>query len=278
MYNAEMREDRLKLKFELGEFESGKIFVPVDLDSKKLDFFLDTGATFTDLKDISLLRNPKVIGDHSFQSASGLKLNAKQVICERFSLGGLEQESKKLSILPEEFKHATTLGIEVFQKAHFSLLSDKKELTCNLKNIPLVNTFTLTKKGHIGVKCKVREQSFLGIWDTGAELTVISEELRKKCKNSFSNPRVISNGTDSTGAKVKLTLWDMECLEIRGEFFKNIKVLEMDFEPLKEYFPDKTEMIIGFNLIVKANWRFDMPSKTFDIELSNQSTCPKDNV
>ncbi len=273
-----MREDRLKLKFELGELESGKIFVPVDLNSKKLDFFLDTGATFTGLKDITLLRNPKVIGDHSFQSASGLKLKAKQVICERFSLGGIEQESKKISIFPDDFEHATTLGIDVFQKAHFSLSPDKKELTCNLKSIPLVNTFTLTTKGHIGVECKVRDQSFLGLWDTGAELTVISKELRRKCKNSFSNPRGISSGTDSTGAKVSFTLWDMECIEITGKVFENIKALEMDFKPLKEYFPDETEMIIGFNLIVKANWRFDMPSKTFDIELAHTPKTKSDLI
>jgi len=265
-----MTEDNLSnMQFLLGEFSSGKVYVPVEIDNKRVDFFIDTGATFTGIKDIGLLNDKSIAGDYVFQSASGIPLIAKQATSQKILLGNIERQNAKVNLLPDEFEHDTILGIDFFDDSYFSFCSENKAFKCDFNNLELSQDFLITEKGHIGINCILNDLSCLGIWDTGAELTVISTEFKEKYRHLLNNPKKINNGIDSTGAKIDFTLWSLTSLTIAGNAFSNIHVLEMDFDKLRRHFDKNVEIIIGFNLIIKANWEFNMKTKTFDVQLIN---------
>ncbi|MDD0852023.1 retropepsin-like aspartic protease [Halobacteriovorax sp. GB3] len=262
-----MKTKNVKLRFKDGELNSGKVFLSVTIDGTETECFFDTGATFTGIKNASILKSNELIGNHSFQSASGAKLNAKKMMCESLELGSLKLKQVPISILPEEFEHDTTIGIDTLSDTFFTFNSLEQNFSFNGKNQELAHKFSVTKKGHISIDFICKSKKYGGIWDTGVELTVVSRELVESFPELFSDPLDINNGSDSTGNKVSFTLWNMSYLEISGTVFNDVKVLAMDFTPLKNHFPSNTEMIFGYNLITKANWNFDMSKERFDLTL-----------
>jgi hypothetical protein len=262
-----MSMNQNELKFEYGEMGSGKFFVPVRIDGNQIDFFFDTGATFTGLKNIELLKDRRIVGEHKFQSASGVALLAKQCKVSEISLNGYTKKDTEVSIFPENFQHSTTLGIDFFQNIKFSFLSRSRILSINDENLPLSDNFHLTDKKHIALDFLLKDESYTCIWDTGAELTVVSKNIREAHSECFENPIEINNGSDSTGEKVEFILWDMKSFEIGNTTFNNQKVIEMDFTALRSFFPKTTEMILGFNSIVVADWTFDMEKKKYGADI-----------
>lgn len=261
-----MNKNNMKLEF--GDFGSGKVYVAVKIDNNERDFFFDTGATFTGVKNINLLKNQKIVGEHKFQSASGISLLAKKCIANEISLNGHSINDIEISIFPEKFQHSTTLGIDFFQDLKFSFLSSSKKLIIEDELLPpTTGNLHLTDKNHIALDFLLQNKSYTCIWDTGAELTVISKKIRELHSECFFNPVEINNGSDSTGEKVNFVLWDMESFKIGDSAFRDQKVIEMDFTALRNFFPGKTEMILGFNSITVADWTFDMKKRKYGVEL-----------
>ena len=261
-----MSKNQNKIKFEYKEMSSGKVFVPVCIDGHQIEFFLDTGATFTGLKNIKLLKDQKIIGEHKFQSASGLPLVARQCIANELSFNGYARQGVEVSIFPEKFQHSTTLGIDFFQNINFSFLSSLKKLLIEEEGLPLASNFYLTNKGHIALDFLLQNESYTCIWDTGAELTVVSKNLRESHPECFVNPVEINNGKDSTGEKIEFVLWDMKSFEIGCTMFRDQKVIEMDFTALRRFFLGTTEMILGFNTVISADWTFDMEKRKYGVD------------
>jgi predicted aspartyl protease len=255
----------IKIKYQHGEFGSGQIFLPCLINGKEIDFFFDSGATFTGVKDINLLNNANIIGEHSFHGASGRKLTAQKVICESLSLSGIKRNNFEISLYPNEYIHETTLGINFLKGANFQFLSSSQAFSGSEDHSSHKNKFSFSNKGHICFEALLTDQVINTVWDTGAELTVVSKNLIARYPHLFSNPVLIKNGQDSSGGNVDFILWDVESLNISDKNFNNFKAIEMDFQSIKDYFPAGTEVILGFNLITQADWQFNLESQTYEV-------------
>ena len=103
------------------------------------------------------------------------------------------------------------------------------------------------------------------IWDTGAELSVVDQDLIQKNPNLFQHLQTINNGVDATGHPVKLELYKFNGIQV-GEKHLSGTIMSMDFKPIQQKMGSHVKLILGTNLIRMNNWYFDRAEKTWSIE------------
>jgi len=252
------------MRQEAGDLDSGKFFVPIQLDNQEFEFFCDSGATFSGLKQNSITNSYPIIGTHNFHSAAGVVLTAGNIVVGNIKLDKLVRTEFKLTVLPQQFSHENTLGLDLLKKQRFVFDARGLRLTVPSSSRTMLDTrLSLTKKGLISIPLFVGNTMSQGIWDTGAELTVVSESFVKANKSSFDFVKEVDKGNDSTGASVKFMLYRLRHLRVGPIILDSLNVLSMDFSAVRAHFGAGADFILGFNCIRGKIWEFDLAAMSW---------------
>lgn len=104
-----------------------------------------------------------------------------------------------------------------------------------------------------------------GLWDTGAGLTAIDTAYVADHPGDFTFVKEVGNGRDATGNHVTVTLYKAKRISIGNHDFTDIEVLAIDLSVMREHVSRNLHMVIGANLITRADWFFDLKNRTWKL-------------
>jgi hypothetical protein len=102
------------------------------------------------------------------------------------------------------------------------------------------------------------------VWDTGASITVVDEQLVKDHPSSFQRIGD-STGTDANGNAMQTPTYLMTGMIIDGYVFPAHHVAAVDLSQVNAALERKMELILGYSSFRFANWWIDFPAKKWKI-------------
>jgi predicted aspartyl protease len=256
--------ETLSFKIVEGELGSGQFFLISNFDGQNLEQFIDTGSTFTSLP-WSLFSNYPKTGSTNSKGLANNQNQHDKISIQKVSIAGHILNSFEAIRLKDQSKMIPTLGIDAFQSSNFIFDPKHKELSF-LKT----NTFgespafslEIGKRGHILLKTCIENYSYNAIWDTGAGLTTIDENMIKKSPDNFEYLQT-TEGDDCNESSLSLKLYRAKIITIGNLSFKNLDVLVHDFQPVSEALGEQVDLALGFNAIIQKKWLFNLVEKTW---------------
>lgn len=254
------------LQLRKGELDSGRIYVPCSFDHVSTNCFLDTGSTNVIIANRSEFDHYEVIGKIKYKSASGISKEMSEVQIKQAMVGGLRIGNLNVGLVKDA--PDSVVGINEISSVPFSLkFKSQPQIIFNpdLKNkkqLPL----DVLDKNILSIPIKAQNEFASALFDTGAGLSVVNKDFVERNPQMFELIQDISNGTDATGNPVVMKLYKIKRIEIGNFVFKNENILAMDFDIVRKHISPTIDFIVGFNLITKADWYFDLKAKSWSNE------------
>jgi hypothetical protein len=254
------------LQLRKGELDSGRIYVPCTFDDVSTTCFLDTGSTNAIIADRSEFDLYDVVGKIKYKSASGISKEMSEVQIKQAIIGGIKIKNLNVGLVKDAAD--SVVGINEISSVPFALKFKARPqiiFNPNFKNkrqLPL----DVLDKNILSIPIKVQSEAASALFDTGAGLSVVNKDFVERNPRMFDLIQDISNGTDATGNPVTMKLHRIKRIEIGDFVFENENILSMDFETVRKHISPTIDFIIGFNLITKADWYFDLKAKTWSNE------------
>jgi hypothetical protein len=266
IFSASAACQAMPLSIQQGPLGSGKMFLPCEFDGTQDLCFLDTGSTNSFVANKSNFSSYPKTGTIRYKSASGIPKEIDEIEIGKLQLGQLSLSNFKIGRIEDDPNFTSVVGINAFALTQFGFIfSGKPELTLNQRpNIPLKSDLSVLDKNILTVPIIMNGTKSYGFFDTGAGLSSIDIEFVKKHPENFEFVQDIPNGTDATGKPVVLKLFKMKNVVVGSIKFENENVLAMDFSVVRDHVSKEADFIIGFNLITKANWYFDIKNHSWN--------------
>ena len=257
------------LTLQEGPFDSGKIYLPCRFDLVDDLCFLDTGSTESIIANQKSFASTPTVGKIKYKSAANISMEIDQIVVKQIALGPMSVGPIKVGRV-ENPDASSVLGINFFATFPFSLnFSETPELKLFPdSSVLLKSELTVLEKNLLAVPVSVNHFKTLSLVDTGAGLSVMNIELVQNNSENFEFIQDIPHGVDATGSEVSLKLYKAKLIKIENLEFENEYVLGMNFDVVHTYVSQNIQFIIGFNLIKKANWHFDLQKKKWTVSSS----------
>lgn len=250
-----------------GEFDSGRIYVTCEFDNISKNCFVDTGSTISAVADERFAAYP-VTGRLQYKSASGIPKAVDEISIERLRIGLAEHRQVKVARFDPIDGLESVLGINLLVGEPFAFQFRPSPIL--LPNAPapseLLNSLTVHEKNIVSIPIQIGADRMNALWDTGAGLSSVDVEYVQTHPHEFDFIQDIDNGFDGTGKPVAMKLYSIKEIKIGPRLFKNEKVLAIDFSIVRDHISKDIALILGFNLITKMNWFFDLAKKQWFAE------------
>lgn len=250
-----------------GELQSGRIYVPCLFDGVAQSCVLDTGSVLSLVTGGRPFDKYPAKGKLSYKGASGLPKQSDQIIVRRLELDGVAFPDVKLARANAGDHFETTIGMNLLGNKAFALSFGAKpslKLDAKPPEGPL-SKLKVYKSGLLSVPVTVGEEPVSALWDTGAELSAVDQKYATAHPRDFSFVKEVTNGVDGTHRPIKMRLYKVRALRIGGRAFQNVKVVAINFSSLREGADQEARMVVGFNLVRKASWFFDVPNRLWSV-------------
>ena len=257
------------------EAEAAEILVDGKLGGRNYRFLLDTGAATTRVKcDDYILAFPNVEKRETRGTFS--KSNLDLIIVPDIALGPITKENFTLARAPESAPN-NIIGMDLLKD--YSLLFDfakgrvEVDAACPPEGAGACRELTLGSKSHPYVGVTFGGMSARAVWDTGAGMTVVDSQFVKDNPSLFRELS-LSSGTDSAGVTRETPLFAMKAMTIGNTAFPAHKVAALDLSPIKASTDVPMDLILGYNLLHRANWWFDFPNRKWAVfKVPYQVSC-----
>lgn len=137
-------------------------------------------------------------------------------------------------------------------------------LTIGAVSANAVGGLEIYDNAQFSIPLKIGNGEMRGLWDTGAGLTAIDQEYVAAHPQDFKFIADVPGG-DGAGIPMVFKLYKAVRVDVAGHTFTDVGVLAMDFSVIREYFSNDVFLVVGFNLISRANWFFDLQKRTWEI-------------
>ncbi|WP_421918584.1 retropepsin-like aspartic protease [Marinifilum sp.] len=130
--------------------------------------------------------------------------------------------------------------------------------------------FVVGKRGHIYLKAKLNGEEGLYVFDTGATQSCVNELLVTQNKDSL----IQINITDANKVRQSQGLLQVDSFKLGSIKIKNLWVVALDSLAWTNkngilYGQDSLKGIIGYNIISKYIWDFDMKNKQVTVSMAS---------
>ncbi len=259
-----MTDHRVSLKVIEGELGSAQFHVAAEFDGQVEDFHLDTGSTYTSVAYSSFTSTYPVTGSTNRMSAAGREKVEEQITLGHFRLGPITKSQLSVPRYSQERNQINRLGMNVLAEECISF--NLKDWYLSMGETPQDNRFPLhTFVGNtFGIDLELSSHPLIGLWDTGAELSVFNRELLSQWPQVFHFVQKIDNGEDATGESVEFDLYECKDINIAGQSFSGT-LMAMDFAMIHTKMSADIQVILGTNLLRGMTWSFDFKSKTWGL-------------
>lgn len=248
------------------EPEGGQIFLDVDFDGQIHRSVLDTGAQSTKVMKDSFFASYKSIDTKHLMGLSGKAAEVATIQIEHVKIGTHDLGSLDVACVPAAMKIPTTVGVDLFQGQQFTFNFPKATLRFDTP-VVMGTPLHIWKDRHLLIPVSFGTESFEMIWDTGAGLTTIDQELIKKHPDNFNFLKTLNVGDIVQENAFQLKLYLAKELKVGNNTFKEVKVLAADFRPLWEKLGTKSiHGALGYNMLTQHSWSFDLKNKMYTVQ------------
>lgn len=253
-----------------GDMGSYIVSIDVDFDGQPRRFQFDTGANSSMVEPDEITAEYAVVGQRQSRGAAGTTIECAEIEAEKIGIGPLVLPKQKFARCDLGTESMNNLGLGHFEGMILDLRFSDSELEF-LAAIPEKNpSFKLERLslGHLKIPIRLGVDDFSALFDTGAQLSAVDSEFVKTNPNRFkplASEEVVRN---ITGAVVESEYFILDQVEIGGIVFNDVTVIAFDFGEIRNYFGIETPLIVGTNIIVHADWTFDLISNQWNVRES----------
>jgi len=256
------------------ELTKGLIFVEANLEGKKANFILDTGAPNLVLNNRGKQGIP---GTTTIKDVNG-EANLSQVAVANFDWNGLNLKNRSFAAL--DLRHIESLtnrkidGIIGFQTfKEYQLLidypSNKLQLsksTPSIINEEVVLIVPFQMHGHFpAINVQIGNNNFLMGIDTGAEINIINEVASKKLVSSDFQKVSVDQLQGANGEIKKIETVRMNSSIIQRNTFPNMPYIFTDISHLNANKNSQIDGLLGFPFLKSHKCLFNFQEKQFYI-------------
>ncbi len=257
-----------KVHFDLveGDLGSAQLEIAALVDNENFNFQLDTGANQTFLANSPSLTHYPVMGKSRTTSAAGITVTEDKVRLLSFRIGDFVKKEFEVVRYKMGTPFKNRLGMNALpDKLQFDFKNKKLSFHLYAHEVLKKNKLILYGDSTFGMEIHFGADTVEAVWDTGAELSVIDQDLIEKNPAQFRHQQTITNGVDATGNAVKLELYSFDGLHVGDKILRGT-IMSMNFKPIQEKMGEKVKIILGTNLIRNNNWYFDRTERTWSID------------
>jgi hypothetical protein len=256
---------------------AGVIFMDCSFDGKQTPCELDTGSG----RNITVLNNDffnryPVIGHAKTGGMSGGLQSVDIIQISDFRVDSIPFGSQRIE---REARSRCDNGLSAPVIGWVALASRSLELSFSDKNphaiidgrLPRgIFPFKFSMDKDILLPAKVSGQETTAMFDTGAGLTVIDENIIANHPENFMFVEEYP-ASDINCQTAQTKIYKAKSIEIGNRQFSNVYVLAMDFRFIQGILklPD-LHLIIGTNMITQADWSFDFVHKRWSVAAPSQ--------
>jgi hypothetical protein len=240
--------------------DCANILVDGNVAGRPYRFYLDTGAARTQLASDEYTAGLATRGqDASAQAFSAATSDV--VTISDLTLGALSVASLDVVRAGPAPASPNLLGMDVLGRYCCCFRFDAQIL--ELAQSPALQDglpLTVTRRGQFHVQLDWADASASGCWDSGAGITLISQEFHRAHRDLFTEAGS-SVGMDGSGTTVETPVYLMEGPLIGGVPFAPARVAVLDMTEMNRGLETPMDLVVGYTLGSQANWAFDVPAR-----------------
>lgn len=270
----------VSLKIKEGERDMGRIYVPVRVGNYRGFMRLDTGASSSRVFQAAWNKDLPVIERIDSISATG-----KVVTCDSVEVHNVALEANGVANVGRSkytVRRCPTsdgenlLGLDFFSGAHIVFDFDQRmmevgpEVKRQIKGP--VHRLPILESGQplAAIPLNTGSGEVLGMLDSGAEMSAVDSKYIAAHPENFEYAGEVGEATDAGGNSWAPKFYRIKNLNISGTHeLHDVYVLAYDFGSLREVLGPQTPIVLGFNIMSKFNWAFDLTkghSPTYQVE------------
>jgi hypothetical protein len=258
----------LIIKQDEEDIEAAEILVDGSIGNKDYRFLLDTGAARTTIQFDDYTSTFNSIEKSSYSGAYGKNID-DLIIVPYIELGPILKKNFMIARMIEYNPHKRNLiGMDLLKDFCFHFFFDRNKVLVDPEEKVKINgtldDLFLDNKFHPYISIQLEKLILKSVWDTGAGITIVDMRIIKKYPNLFQEVKP-SIGTDSTGIKRETPMFIMGKTIINNMEFAPAKVAGVDLSHLTSEIDVPMDLILGYNILSKANWLFDFPNRQWVI-------------
>jgi hypothetical protein len=255
------------LQIASGAYSSGKTYVTCLVDGQKERCFLDTGSAMTLVANSKRFAAYTNLGNFRFASASGIAQETETIQIGLIQIDDLQFANVKVGRV--KFRGSeNTLGIDIVGRQPFAVNFHPKTALKFNANRPALPSTTLhvSQHGLLSIPITLDAAAAHALWDTGVSLTTVDQKFIEAHPENFKPTKNYVNGVDGAGKSLLAQIFRAKKITIGGHTFKDLRVVAVDLAMLRNAVHKEIQVVVGFNLIRKANWFFDPKNRLWNCD------------
>jgi hypothetical protein len=247
--------------------DAAEVLVEGTLGGRPYTFLLDTGAAMSAVACDDYTSRFEVVS--SRESNSAFSRGSQEIVkVPEISLSPIKKINIEMARFPAGVPGRRNLIGMNLLKDH-ALLFDFKHNRVEVDPTPPVpdaglRPLTTSTRSHPFVEVDFGGVVAKAVWDTGAGMTVVGADYVQANPDLFRSMGA-THGTDSQGSGAETPLLAMKACRIGGARFPAHKVAQIDLTNISQGSGARIDMILGYNIMRRANWYFDFPNKKWAV-------------
>ena len=257
----------VNLSIARSSYGGGRLYAPMLIGHFQGKMRVDTGASSSRVSLAPWNKDASIIG-----SSRSLGVSGKFARCDDVRLPSI---TMKASVGPDvgRVNYLVTrcaseqeddlLGLDFFKGGYFVI--DSKRHQIQFLSGPSTRTpqYFLkplgSEKKLVAIDIKIGDLNREGLIDSGAQISAVDRRFVDAHPEFFVFVKSGAKASDASGKPLMSKIYKVKQLDLGdGRIVRGLYVLVYDFALLREEIGEQAPFILGFNLIDKFNWRFDL--------------------
>lgn len=267
VYFDSMKEFKFTIKPDEHDVEAAEVLVEGKVASKNYIFLLDTGAARTSVQYDDFTSKFKSLKKESSSSVF-TRSSEDLIMVSHIELGPILKKDLLIVRYPPKQRSARNLiGMDILKDYSLKFLFDENKVLVDPPESGesvISQDLFLDKRNHPYIDINFKQLTVKAVWDTGAGITVVDINFINQFP-SFFQEMDKSIGTDASGIKMETPMYTMKSIKIGNHMFPSLKVAGVDLSIINSTIDVPMNLILGYNMLNKANWIFDFPRRKWAI-------------
>lgn len=236
--------------------DSQLIEIEVQIDGQTQRLLFDTGAASSGVSTTPFTNHYPTLSAGESTGVSGKSLSCDLIQPARIVFGKHITYQPKLQRCNRDL-----FGIDLLRDLAFRIDMKRSEFAI-IQRLPIgppQYQLNLLSAGHIAMPLNVGFDTTRGLFDTGADKTVIDSRFVQLHADDFDFVRP-DTGSDANGNAIKSGIYRCKILQIGPLRLRDLEVAVFDFGDVLRQSMEQVPIILGTDVIAQARWNIDLAS------------------
>ncbi len=249
-----------------GDYGGGRIYVPFRFGNVAGKMRLDTGASTSRITLASWNKDLPVLGQSDSTGAFGKvtrcddveATNVELAAAQGNNIGRAKYEVTRCAASAGD----DLLGLDFFKGARFTLDFERGEMVFFADVRPDWRPVAFQPLGPdqrlLGIPIRAGSATFLGLFDTGAEITAVDQQFVDRHRALFAPVKGKPKASEASGGGVVSRLYKIRTLDLgEGRVLHGVYAMAYDFGALRQALGPQTSFVLGYNVLSRFHWELD---------------------